>query len=260
MNVHRQRFIAGVSADALGLPAQPRSVAFGLSLPPEATDRLIQRDVFVADPKRTDCPGNISPDRYVSDPRHRPPLRFSLRNSGVLASMHHPTHDLRNRLPVLATIALLSLGSAALAGDSFLRSTRGLTNINDRATDIDRGDVSKARLREGTLVPPTPGRIMLIGRRWAFIPARPDAAQSDPLAMTGELTATSLPVAARPESASSPFGYRSSTDPSVGGKRGSNVPCELARRCTRQADRADADQRELDAAADCGGNPRRCRR
>lgn len=131
--------------------------------------------------------------------------------------MHHSTHDLRNRLPVLATIALLSLGSAALAGDSFLRSTRGLTNIDDRATDTDRGDVSNARLREGTLVPPTPGRIVLIGRRWAFIPARADAAQSDPLAMTGELPATSLPVASRPESASSPFGYRSSTDPSNGG-------------------------------------------
>jgi hypothetical protein len=131
--------------------------------------------------------------------------------------MHHSTHDVQNRLFAVATIALLSLGSAALAGDSFLRSTRGLTDIDDRATDTDRGDVSKARLREGTLIPPTPGRIVLIGRRWAFIPDRADAAQSDPLAMTGELPATPLPAASRPDSTSRPFGYRSSGDPSVGG-------------------------------------------
>jgi hypothetical protein len=131
--------------------------------------------------------------------------------------MQHSTRDWRHRLYVSASIALLSLGSVTLAGDSFLRSTRGLADINDRATDANHGDVSKARLREGTLIPPTPGRIALIGRRWAFIPAGPDADPSDPLAVTGIFPETALPTAPGTDSAARPFGFRPSGDRPTGG-------------------------------------------
>ena len=130
--------------------------------------------------------------------------------------MQHSTHDLRNRLFAAAAIALLTFGSVTLAGETFLRSTRGLTDIDDREPGANQSDVSQTRLREGTLIPPTPGRIVLIGRRWAFIPTPADAAQSDPLARGGVSREANLPSASRPNSVSRPFGYRSAVDQSVG--------------------------------------------
>jgi hypothetical protein len=109
-------------------------------------------------------------------------------------------------------ILLLSLGSLAPAGDSFLRSSRGLADIDDQATRENQDGVQGARLREGTLIPTTPGRIVLIGRRWAFIPTSPHAASSDPLASVGAWPERPRTVDSRSNTATLPSSYRSSLD------------------------------------------------
>jgi hypothetical protein len=113
------------------------------------------------------------------------------------------------------TIMLLSLDSVAPAGDSFLRSSHGLASTDDQAVEGNPGESGNARLREGTLIAPTPGRIVLIGRRWAFIPAQRDASTSDPLAASALPAEPPLPAASRLDSAVRSFGYRSSDDPPV---------------------------------------------
>lgn len=91
-------------------------------------------------------------------------MQFSARNFRMLIV-----------LTVVSTAMLpcVSVSSKQLLGaDRFAaRGTAGGVGGNRLAARTDgKLESNRAQMREGTLIPPTSGRIVLVGRRWAFVP------------------------------------------------------------------------------------------
>ncbi len=81
----------------------------------------------------------------------------------------------------LAPLAIVSTSHLVLAADPFVRDAAvdpaRQTGRDEALANRDLPAGKRGRLlREGTRIPPTVGRVVLIGRRWAFVPASHDAA------------------------------------------------------------------------------------
>lgn len=85
-------------------------------------------------------------------------------------------------LTIIAAIAL-SCGSqvtTVIADDRYDRN-KGQATFEPAGNEKHNAEL----LREGTLIPPTVGRIVMLGRRWAFIPARQVQKTDDDLVTFG---------------------------------------------------------------------------
>ncbi len=114
------------------------------------------------------------------------------------APMHFSTSHLRILITasvmvtLLSPLLTLSPNSLASAADAFdredLRATRNAASAQ-----------KPVRLREGTLIPPTAGTIVLVGRRWVFVPASTASAPGDVAVNSDSLNATSNEIRFRPK-------------------------------------------------------------
>ncbi len=131
---------------------------------------------------------------FLSGPRRMLLLPFLI--FWARSPMRFSTTNLRILIAGSTAIALLSplvLSGSLLAADPFERGTAGRTNGQDfqrtglaggsGAPGGDRLAAEKSptagktpQRREGTLIPPAAGRVVMIGRRWAFLPASAPAA------------------------------------------------------------------------------------
>lgn len=112
--------------------------------------------------------------------------------------------------PILLCLLVTSVGIAlrppdhamVVAADRYAdASARGLEFSQDEARPAHQPAgglfTRELKLREGTVVPPTVGRVVHLGRRWAFVPLHPSA--DSPLPPLNELRETTpAPAHARP--------------------------------------------------------------
>lgn len=70
---------------------------------------------------------------------------------------------------VIVTIAISS-GSAKLSAEDRFQYGQRKANEQQHHLVLEESD-DQHLLREGTTIPPTAGRIVMLGRRWAFVPA-----------------------------------------------------------------------------------------
>lgn len=93
------------------------------------------------------------------------------------------------------TVSILLVGASLTLGDGRLNDVYGQERIQSRAEadarpdDFTGGDESilfreNQKLREGTLVPPTIGRVVNLGRRWAFVPTDSESTTAQQTATT----------------------------------------------------------------------------
>ena len=83
-------------------------------------------------------------------------------------------------LTIMGVIAFSSQRTSAIADDRYDRN-KGPATFKAAGPPTHNAEL----LREGTLIPPTVGRIVMLGRRWAFIPAGHDAKTGDDLVTPG---------------------------------------------------------------------------
>jgi hypothetical protein len=86
----------------------------------------------------------------------------------------------------LAIIAAITIScgtqtTTAIAEDRYDR-TKGPATFEPAVNNKHNAEL----LREGTLIPPTAGRIVMLGRRWAFIPASQELGTDDDLVKFGK--------------------------------------------------------------------------
>lgn len=89
---------------------------------------------------------------------------------------------------IIVALALQSAtsSSTAIAEDQSDRGSGSVLNPERKAA------VKRELLREGTLIPPTVGRIVMLGRRWAFIPADQSPTRNEDLVEFGRKTQSSF--------------------------------------------------------------------
>ncbi len=108
------------------------------------------------------------------------------------APMRYSTTNLRMLIAACATLTFLSpllLTDPLVASDPFDRGGNGFGSSSFDVEEEEPARLNKddddeekkvKQLREGTLVPPTAGRVVMIGRRWAFLPASVESAKAAP--------------------------------------------------------------------------------
>jgi hypothetical protein len=109
-------------------------------------------------------------------------------------------HRLRKAVSILAICAIIMtcIPARCLGGDPLDRGTGGRSLADaqpkqeswpkqesrpeqESSSSKTQSDSGHEQLREGTLIPPTVGQIVLLGRRWAFVPAGREPASEDGL-------------------------------------------------------------------------------
>lgn len=115
-------------------------------------------------------------------------------------------------LTSLSAIALVAMTTSSMALADEQR------NREDAAAVIRTG--TPKSLREGTLVPATVGQIVMIGRRWAFIPQTVDATPADDIVRLGISSSGGELAPSREDFRSlfSPVMLVSTSDPTVASK------------------------------------------
>ncbi|MFK8114223.1 MAG: hypothetical protein AB8B91_18630 [Rubripirellula sp.] len=105
----------------------------------------------------------------------------------ILWWAHAPLRTAQGRLRIfIATIILLTIvvtsasTKPCIADDRYDRGKQ--RSINERHHLVVEQAEDRIVIREGATIPPTPGQIVMLGRRWAFIPAGSNRS------MPGELT------------------------------------------------------------------------
>ena len=127
----------------------------------------------------------------------RAPMHFSTRNTRVLIAVSVT-------MILLTPLASRSSNHVAAAEGPYGRNDSVQADSGGGFRDGKPGLVEQpGQLREGTLVPPTPGRIVLIGRRWAFLPASVEAARATAAARSNETLIPSNQVSFRSQPAPS---------------------------------------------------------
>lgn len=133
---------------------------------PHATDRSLASTTPRYRPARK--PTSVEPFRFSETVSHFG-AQFMLFLLLIVWLAHSPVALAAGRvmmiLAIIGTIAFATNSTTAIADDRYERS-RGPAALKPARSKQHNAE----RLREGTLVPPTVGRIVMLGRRWAFIP------------------------------------------------------------------------------------------
>ena len=151
------------------------------------------------------------------------------------------------RSPMRVAAGRIALTLAILAAITISCGTQGTTAIAGERLDRSKGtakfepaaQLNADLLREGTLIPPTVGRIVLLGRRWAFIPAGEEPETNDDLVKSGtdrvvssmvSFTRKSRPTrlgAATASVSASPYANKGTTLIGTGSSKGDKVQTTL---------------------------------
>ncbi len=153
------------------------------------------------------------------------------------------------RSPMRLAAGRIALIVAILAAIMISCGTQGTTAIAEERLERGKGaakfePAAKVKLnadllREGTLIPPTVGRIVLLGRRWAFIPVSAEPETNDDLVTSGadrvvssmvSFTRKSHPVrlgAATTSVSASPYANESTTLVGTASSKGEKVQSVL---------------------------------
>ena len=134
------------------------------------------------------------------------------------APMHFSTRSLRALIVMMVMITMslpyVNLSSHQVsAADPFGPAGSPKTRSGEVFRGGDRDPEDKPeQMREGTLIPPTSGRVALVGRRWAFVPDGLDDDKAGSVAQSDEFADSSSPFAFRSQVGRS---QRSSNSPST---------------------------------------------
>ncbi|MCG8649302.1 MAG: hypothetical protein MI861_05690 [Pirellulales bacterium] len=122
--------------------------------------------------------------------------------------MHFSHATLRTLIATAAALVLLppillqTRSASVDAGDALGSGTR----TQRPASDLGEQRAKRIRLREGTRIPPTVGRITLMGNRWVFLPGREDMGKSKAKDGAGDQTDLKHQIDFGFQAQPSPFG------------------------------------------------------